>query len=137
MVQPTDPFLIVFFAPDPGLPSFGEEFLNSCPPGIRGRFLALLVEIAKAPPFRFSGGGLWEAMHGEMTGWFEIRVDFNKSKHYRLFCVLDHEALNYEERLLVVITGKTKKYRTTITANEYNKIRKLGAEYFSQNPRLI
>ena len=137
MVQPNDPYRVVFYVPNSELASPGEEYLNSCPPGIRGRFLTLLVEISKAPPFRFSGGGLWEAMHGEMTGWFEIRIDSSKLNHYRLFCVLDHEAVNYEQRLLVVITGRTKRYRTALPHSEYRKIRKLGVDYFSQNPRLI
>ena len=75
-------------------------------------------------------------MRGDMTGWFEVRVDFSKSNHYRLFCVLDHEAMNYDERLLVVIAGRTKKYRTKLADSDYRKIRKLGDEYFSQNPRL-
>lgn len=137
MVHPNDPYRVVFYSPDSNSLPLGEEYLNSCPRGIRGRFLTLLVAISEAPPFRFSGGGFWEAMHGEMTGWFEIRIDSTKSKHYRLFCVLDHEAVNYEERLLVVITERTKKYRTTLEPNEYRKIKKLGVEYFSQNPRLI
>lgn len=137
MARPNDPYRVVFYAPEANTTSPGEDFLNSCPSGIRGRFLTLLVEIAKAPPFRFRGGGLWEAMHGDMTGWFEIRVDSNRSSHYRLFCVLDQVALNYQEHLLVVITGRTKKYRTTLAANEYRKIKKLGDEYFSRNPRLI
>ena len=136
-MHPNDPYRVVFYAPESGATPLGEEYLNSCPRGIRGRFLTSLVAISEAPPFRFSGGGLWEAMHGEMTGWFEVRINSNKSNHYRLFCVLDHEALNYEERLLVVITGRTKRYRTTLEPSDYRKIKKLGVEYFSQNPRLI
>ena len=131
------PFRVVFYNPKRVAVSPGEEYLSGCPVGIRGRFLAALVEIAKAPPFRFRGGGLWEAMHGTMTGWFEVRINSGHREHYRLFCVLDHEAQNFEERLLVVISGRTKKYGTTLDSAEYRKIKKLGDEYFAQNPRLI
>ena len=31
---------------------------------------------------RFAGGGYWEAMKGEMTGWFELRVDGPGRHHY-------------------------------------------------------
>jgi hypothetical protein len=50
---------------------------------------SILTHVAAAPPKRFSGGGYWEAMHGEMTGWFEVRVDGPQRRHYRLFCLLD------------------------------------------------
>jgi hypothetical protein len=33
---------------------------------------AVLTAVAAAPPHRFSGGGYWEAMHGEMTGYCEV-----------------------------------------------------------------
>ena len=36
---------------------------------------AVLAQVASAPPKRFAGGGYWEAMKGDMTGWFEVRVD--------------------------------------------------------------
>lgn len=137
MATDLTPFRVVFFAPESEKVPPGIDYLDSCSAAIRGRFLALLVEIANAPPFRFRGGGLWEAMHGDMTGWFEVRVNFNRASHHRLFCVLDHQAKNYEERLLVVITGRTKKHSTTLKGSEYRKIKKLGDEYFSQNPRSI
>ena len=30
---------------------------------------AVLIAVAGAPPKKFAGGGYWEAMHGDMTGW--------------------------------------------------------------------
>ncbi|CCH73168.1 hypothetical protein BN11_240004 [Nostocoides australiense Ben110] len=45
---------------------------------------AALIAVASAPPKRFAGGGYWEAMKGEMTGWFEVRVDGPGRHHYRL-----------------------------------------------------
>ena len=40
---------------------------------IDAQFAAVLDAVAAAPPPRFSGGGKWEAMHGTMGGWYEIR----------------------------------------------------------------
>lgn len=51
-----------------------REFLRSCPKLVRSKFAARIIAVAKAPPKRFSGGGYWEAMHGDMSGWFELRV---------------------------------------------------------------
>ena len=53
---------------------------------------AVLAQVASAPPKRFAGGGYWEAMKGDMTGWFEVRVDGPRRHHYRLFCRLDYDA---------------------------------------------
>jgi hypothetical protein len=50
---------------------------------------AVLKAVSEAPPPRFSGGGYWEAMHDEMAGYYEVRVDGPKRRHYRLFCVLE------------------------------------------------
>lgn len=87
-----DPHEIVFFQRhidddyDESTP--GQEFLNNiCPEKVRRTFRAVLIEVAKAPPKRFAGGGYWEAMHGDMSGWFEVRVDGPKRTHYRLFCL--------------------------------------------------
>lgn len=48
--------------------------MRSCPPALRAKFTAVLTAVAAAPPYRFAGGGYWEAMHGEMSGWFEVRL---------------------------------------------------------------
>src|SRR3984957_20879354 len=88
-----DAHAIAFFrrhqddAPDQSAP--GREFLNSCPLKVRATMRAVLVQVAAAPPKRFAGGGYWEAMKGEMTGWFEVRVDGPRRHHYRLFCRLE------------------------------------------------
>ena len=98
---------------------------------------ATLNAVAAAPPKRFSGGGYWEAMHGEMSGWFEVRVDGPPNRtHYRLFCRLDYDAEGEDKPLLVVITGLSKPFRTTLSDGDYREIRALGDEYFARNPRL-
>ena len=120
-----------------GVGASGEAYLLGLPENVRARFLAALAAIAEGPPFRFRGGGLWEAMHGAMTGWFEVRINSANQHHYRLFCVIDTLADNFDENLLVVIVGRTKKYQTTFPETEYEEIKLLGLEYFSSNPRLI
>jgi hypothetical protein len=100
---------------------------------------AVLIAVAAAPPKRYAGGGYWEAMKGDMTGWFEVRVDGPKRHHYRLFCRLDYEAKNTgrDKPLLVVVTGADKPFRTELGAADYAAVRALGDEYFARNPRAI
>lgn len=76
-------------------------------------------------------------MHGDMASWFEIRVDGSNRHHYRLFCKLDYEAEGVEKPLLVVIDGRDKPFRTTLSAADYSKIRSYGSEYLQRNPRSI
>lgn len=70
---------VVFFQrhpeDDPRRPAPGYAQLRSWPSSVRSQAMAVLAAVAAAPPKRFSGGGYWEAMHGEMTGWHEIRID--------------------------------------------------------------
>lgn len=115
----------------------GRTALNSWPPSVRAKARAVLAAVAAAPPHRFSGGGYWEAMKGDMAGWFEVRVDGPKRHHYRLFCRLDYEAAGVEKPLLVVIDGRDKPFRTTLSAKDYADVRDLGDEYLSRNPRSI
>jgi len=108
-----------------------------------GRSSARSWWVAAAPPHRFAGGGYWEAMHGDMTGWFEVRADGPKPgggkgrHHYRLYCLLDYEAQGAGKPLLVVVTGLAKPFRTVIDAQEYAKVRQLGREYLARNPRSL
>lgn len=98
--------------------------------------VAVLAQVAAAPPHRFSGGGYWEAMHGTMAGYHEVRVDGPNRHHYRLFCLLDTQAQGLGP-LLVVIMGADKPFRTTFADDVYSAVRKLGAEYRARQPRSI
>lgn len=98
---------------------------------------AVLTQVAAAPPKRFAGGGYWEAMKGEMTGWFEVRVDGPRRHHYRLFCLLDYDAQRQSKPLLVVICGLSKAFRTQLSKADYRQVRDLGAEYLGRNPRSL
>ena len=95
---------------------------------------AVLDAVAKAPPHRFSGGGYWEAMHGDMKGLYEVRVDGPGRLHYRLICLLD-SAAQRRSHLLVVVTGLAKPFRTTAPDSEYREISALANEYLRRNPR--
>ena len=73
-----DPWLIHFFqrhqAEDPAEAVPAIDFLDSLPLKTRAEIIAVLEAVAQAPPPAFSGGGKWEAMHGTMGGYYEIRV---------------------------------------------------------------
>jgi hypothetical protein len=140
--SPSDIHDIIYFQrhhdDDPDMPVPGRTELRSWPESVRTKVTAVLVAVAGAPPSRFSGGGYWEAMHGEMAGWFEVRVDGPKREHFRLFCQLDYDALNEDgtpvgKPYLVIIDGRRKEFRTTLPDSEYAKIRALGIEYRSRN----
>jgi hypothetical protein len=135
-----DPHTVVFFKrhadDDPGQVAPGQEFLSACPTKVEATMYAVLTAVAAAPPKRFAGGGLWEAMHGDMAGWFEVRVDGARPRmHYRLFCRMDYEAVDADKPLLVVVTGLSKAIRTVFSDSDYSKVRALGDEYFNRNPR--
>jgi hypothetical protein len=99
--------------------------------------VARLNAVAAAPPKQFAGGGYWEAMHGSMTGWFELRVDGPQRTHYRLYCLLDYEAEGVSRPLLVIVTGLSKAFGSTLSEAAYERVRLLGAEYLARNPRSI
>ena len=72
-----------------------------------------------------------------MTGWFELRVDGPGRHHCRLFCVLDYDAQGVDKPLLVVVDGRDKPFRTTLSDADYAAVRRLGDEYRSRNPRSL
>lgn len=139
--SPDDPHDIVYFKrhvkDDPEQAEPGRDALQSWPTSVRAKANAVLIAVATAPPKRFAGGGYWEAMKGDMSGWFEVRIDGPKRHHYRLFCLLDYEAKGQEKPLLVVVDGRDKPFRTTLSDADYAAVRSMGAEYLKRNPRSI
>lgn len=118
----------------------GLDALLGFPIKVRARLLATLAAVAKSPPKRFAGGGQWEAMHGDMTGYFEARISSktpNGKWHYRLFCVLDYGAAGKSAPLLTVIDGASKRYQTTLPEARYAQVRQRGDEYWARNPRSL
>lgn len=106
-----------------------------CPLKVRATMSVVLAEVAAAPPKRFAGGGYWEAMKGDMGGWYEVRVNGPGRHHYRLFCLLDYEAEGRKKPLLVVVAGLDKPFRTVLSDSDYRSVRELGEEYRKRNPR--
>lgn len=137
--SPDDAHEIVYFKrhreDDPSQVSPAREALKAYPTKVRATMRSVLAAVAAAPPKRFSGGGYWEAMKGDMTGWFEVRVDGPNRHHYRLFCLLDYAAQDATKPYLVVVTGLDKPFKTTLTDADYGGVRALGAEYLARNPR--
>jgi hypothetical protein len=136
------PWAIVSYQdPESEVPAL--EFLDACPGKIDAEFTAVLDAVAAAPSPQFSGGGKWEAMHGSMTGWHEIRLTGPGREQFRLFCLLenadDDELLQrgLAKPTIAVITGMRKPWRTTFSERDYNRIRQLGDEHKGNHPRRI
>ena len=105
--------------------------------------LAVLQAVAEAPPPKFSGGGMWEAMHGEMAGYYEVRVQGPKREQFRLFCLLENAKTDelkergFAKPAIAVITGLRKPWMTTFSTKDYVAVRTLGERYKSKTPRTI
>lgn len=134
----------IAFYSDPEGDAPGRRFLDACPAKVAGTFVAVLRAVQAAPPPAFSGGGKWEAMHGTMAGYYEIRVTGPGRRHYRLFCMLENgtpdelAGRGFDAPQIVVITGMVKPNAALFSAREYKKnVRDLGADYLSQMPRRI
>ena len=136
------PWAIEFFQrhldDDAGETVPAQVFLDAVPDRVAAKMVAVVQAVAAAPPPAFSGGGMWEAMHDEMSGVYEVRVDYDGT-HYRLFGVLERDGANVglTGASIVLIDGRSKKYRTTISAREYKTIRSLVDEYLRRRPRSV
>jgi hypothetical protein len=121
----------------------GADFLDGCPAKVRGTILAVLDAVAAAPPPAFSGGGKWEAMHGDMGGYYEIRVTGPGREQFRLFCLLENAdvrtltARGLRGPAIAVIAGMRKSSGTVFSKRDYVKVRRLGSDHTTQTPRRI
>jgi len=133
--------IVYFKTKDGKVPA--EDFLDACPAKIEARFHAVLEAVRDAPPPQFSGGGYWEAMHGDMGGFHEIRLTGPGRRQYRLFCVLDNadpEELRkrgFEGPQIAVITGMVNDSGKKFSERDYAKVKRLGAHYEKELPRSI
>jgi Txe/YoeB family toxin of Txe-Axe toxin-antitoxin module len=135
------PWGIVYFQARDGSVR-AEAFLDACPLKIEATILAVLEAVRQAPPQQFSGGGKWEAMHGTMAGYYEIRVTGPARAQHRLFCRLENgtsgelAARGFQEPQIAVITGMFKPFRTVFSDREYKtNVRALGDDYLASLPR--
>lgn len=120
---------------DPAESFPGLVFLASSPDKVRRTLLSILQAVATAAPPSFSGGGMWEAMHGEMAGYFEARTHGPDHRLYRLFCLLEREVPSLDRPAVVVIDGLSKPVGTALATNDYARVRELGEEYRGRTPR--
>ena len=54
-----------------------------------------------------------------------------------MFCLLDYAAVGREKPLLVVVDGRDKPFRTTLSDADYAAVRRMGKEYLARNPRSL
>lgn len=119
------------------------DFLDGCPTKVAANLLAVLDAVAEAPPPQYSGGGKWEAMHGAMGGYFEVRASGPGREQFRLFCVLENADPTELRRrglfspAIVVLTGLRKPWRTKFSERDYRAVRVLGDDHQSNVPRRI
>ena len=114
-----------------------EEFLSSCPDSVRNDLTSIVDAVAAAPPPRFRGGGMWEAMHGQMRGFYEARTRGPDRRLYRLFCILEREAPGLDGPSIIVIGGLSKPNNSAFSGADYAEIRQLGEEYRRRTPRSV
>lgn len=88
--------------------------LENSPTSISIRFFAIVEAVCDQWP-RFSGGGYWEAMHGDMSGYYEIRIR-NQTLNYRFFC-------RSERGLLLIICCLRKRVGSTFKPDEYERVK--------------
>lgn len=127
-----DPWNIHFFQRDRRDDAYQSvpalAFLNGLTDKVRAETLAVLTAVAAAPPPSFSGGGKWEAMHGEMAGLYEIRVQGGGMNH-RLFCVLERDAHDLGGSSIVAIDGLSKTKRSAAAPKDYRRTLQHRAEF--------
>lgn len=133
--------VVYYRAPDKSVPAM--DFLEGCPTKVAANLLAVLEAVAEAPPPQYSGGGKWEAMHGTMGGYFEVRASGPGREQFRLFCLLENaDATELRRRglaspALAVLTGMRKPWRTKFSERDYRGVRLLGNDHQSNVPRRI
>lgn len=104
------------------------EFLDGVSDSVAANINAVLDAVAKAPPPTFSGGGKWEAMHGDLAGMYEIRVQ-GDGKNHRLMCLLQRDAADLGGSSIVCIGGLSKPRRQAAAPKDYRRILKFRAEF--------
>lgn len=105
--------------------------MDGLPTKVLAEMVAVLDAVAEAPPPAFSGGGKWEAMHGEMSGIYEVRVQGGGMNH-RLFCVLERDAEDLGGSSIVVIDGLSKPKRSAAKPKDYRRVLRMKAEFAHQ-----
>ncbi len=114
-----------------------EAFLDNCPDSVAVDLIAIIDAVAAGPPPQFRGGGMWEAMHGSMHGYYEARTRGPNRRLYRVFCLLEQDAPGLERPSVVLITGLSKPVGAAFSEADYARVRRLGDEYRRRTPRNV
>ena len=126
------PWLIHFFqrhtADDSARSVPAIDFLDQLSTKVVADIRAVLDAVAEAPPPAFSGGGMWEAMHGEMAGFYEVRVT-GAGMNHRLFWVLERDAADLGGSSIIVIDGLSKPKRSAAKPRDYRRALALRSEF--------
>jgi hypothetical protein len=129
---PSAPWRIHFFQrhaeDDPRRTVPAVTFLDALPVKVAAEIHAVLDAVAAAPPPSFSGGGKWEAMHGDMAGYFEVRVQGGGMNH-RMFCLLERDSTDLGGSSIVCLGGLSKPRRSGALPRDYRTFRQYGAEF--------
>lgn len=104
------------------------EFLDGLTPKVAAEIHAVLDAVAEAPPPAFSGGGKWEAMHGDMAGFFEVRVQGGRMNH-RLLCLLVRDADDLGGPSIICLGGLSKLRREKADPRDYRRIKRYREEF--------
>ena len=141
-LRPIEPWDVVYYRTDDEVVP-ADDFLDGCPTKVSAQFAAVLDDVAEAPPPRYSGGGRWEAMHGSMGGYYEVRAQGPRREQFRLFCILENGAPEEMTRrglsrpTIAVITGMRKPWMTPFSEHDYEAVRRMGDDHRGQHPRRI
>jgi hypothetical protein len=121
------PWRIHFFRRSDGaVPT--RTFLDTLPIKVAAEVHAILEAVATAPPPAFSGGGKWEAMHGEMRGLYEIRVRHGRTL-FRLICLLERDSGDLGGPSIVCLGGLSKASGSAANPRDYREIRQFAEEF--------
>lgn len=133
--------IVYYKTADGRVPAF-DYFIDSCTSKLHGFLNAILDSVAAAPPPAFSGGGRWEAMRGNMAGYYEAKAIGPDRHHHRVFCILENsddpgemERRGLENKAIAVITGMWKPNATLFSDKDYADVRALGNDHVAQFPR--
>ncbi len=106
----------------------------------REQLLAWAETIRRWPegPYAFPPGPTWQPMRDEAAGCFEIRDEHDK-KLYRLFCVIDRNAVEngLTHPVVCYLDGATKAVGSALPKATYQRLGALRRAYLATNPRRV
>lgn len=115
-------------------------WLEGLPKARRDQLLAWAETIRRWPegPYAFPPGPMWQPMHDEAAGCFELR-DRHDKKLYRLFCVIDRNAVDdgLTHPAVCYLDGATKAVGTALPRAAYLRVGELRRQYLATSPRRV